>query len=78
MIKKLAMGFATCLLMGLFACNSSKVDDATFNKMVNDSWQKRNVQVKDSMNRVCSSRINKDMNDAVDAVLTKRGIKLNN
>jgi len=77
MIKKLAMGLATCLLMGLFACSSSKVDDAAFNKMVNESWQKRKVQVKDSMNRVCSNRINTEMNAAVDSVLIKRGIKLN-
>lgn len=78
MIKKLAIGLTTCLLMGLFACNSSKVDDAAFNKMVNESWQKRKVQVKDSMNRVCSSRINSEMNAAVDSVLVNRGIKLNN
>jgi len=78
MIKKLSIGFTACLLMGLFACNSSKVDDAAFNKMVNEKWQKRQVQVKDSMNRVCSNRINTNMNAAVDSVLTKRGIDINN
>lgn len=78
MIKKLTIGLATCILMGLFACSSSTVDDAAFSKMVNEGWQKRKVQVKDSMNRVCSTKINKDMNAAVDSVLVKRGIKLNN
>jgi len=46
--------------------------------MVNESWQKRKVQVKDSMNRVCNNRITTDMNAAVDSVLANRGIKLNN
>jgi len=78
MIKKLVMGLATCLLMGLFACSGSKVDDAAFNKMVSENWQKRKVQVKDSMNRVCNNRITTDMNAAVDSVLVNRGIKLNN
>jgi len=76
MTKHLILGLATCLLIGLFACNNSKVDDAAFNKMVNESWQKREIQVKDSMNRVCSNRINTEMNAAVDSVLTKRDIKI--
>jgi|GEM_PF-1359466 len=77
MIKKLTMAMATCILLGLFACNSSKVDDAAFNKMVNEGWQKRKVVVKDSMNSICSSRINTKMNAAVDSVLVNRGIKIN-
>lgn len=67
------------LLGGMFAlssCGNAKMDEVAFNNMVKESWQNKKVAVSDSMNRICSNRMENQLNASVDSILTKRGIKL--
>ncbi len=74
--------FITALLFGgmlaLSSCGNAKMDNVAFNNMVKDSWQKRKVAVADSMNRVCTNRMQNQLAASVDSVLMKRGIKISN
>jgi len=71
-----------CIFVGgvlcLSSCGNAKTDEVAFNKMVNESWQKRKIEVNDSMNRVCNNRMQKDIDAAVDSVLIQRGLKSSN
>jgi len=56
---------------------NAKMDEVAFNNMVKENWQKRKVMIADSMNRVCTNRMENQLNASVDSVLTNRGIKIN-
>lgn len=70
----------TGLLLGgictLSSCGNAKMDEVAFNNMVKKSWQNKKIAVSDSMNHICSNRMENQLNASVDSILTKRGIKL--
>lgn len=64
-------------MLALSSCGNAKMDEVAFNNMVKENWQKRKVMIADSMNRVCTNRMENQLNASVDSVLTNRGIKIN-